>query len=285
MLDLSGHDSLFFPTQPQVVSLEYLLIFVISVAASAASACVGLGGGLLMIPFIILIFDLPVKYVAGTMLLAMIPYSALATWGNLRRGYVNWKIGMVMVSGSVIGVLLGAFFSDLFPDLLLKIIFILIVIYLMLTLRIPVESPYNFIARGFKRINIFPPFVVCRSTDGAKCSVPSLIFLGVIAGYFSGLLGIGGGFLNTPVLIVGVLLPPKNAVGTSLFMILITALFGTLEHAYLQHINYQIGGIIALGMTIGAYIGTTLLKTLSDEKIKLFLIIAMFIAGVLTFFR
>jgi uncharacterized membrane protein YfcA len=112
-----------------------------------------------------------------------------------------------------------------------------------------------------------------------------LVLLGIIAGYFSGLLGIGGGFLNTPVLIVGVLLAPKVAVGTSLFMILLTSIFGAGEHALFGHIDYAMGSIIAVSMMVGAYLGTKLLKNLPEDKIKLFLFIALFIAGILTLFR
>ena len=155
----------------------------------------------------------------------------------------------------------------------------------MVTLRIPTNSSYNFIARGFNRINFIPPFISCRTAKGSKCSIPSLIYLGCIAGFFSGLLGIGGGFLYTPVLIVGVLLPAKVAVGTSLFMILITALFGAAEHAILGHIQYDIAIAITIGMMLGAYIGTHILKNLPEDKIKTFIFIAMFVAGILTFFR
>ena len=170
-------------------------------------------------------------------------------------------------------------------NLILKVIFILIVFYLMITLRIPADSPYNFIARGFNKINFIPPFITCKTAKDSRCSIPSLVALGIIAGYFSGLLGIGGGFLNTPVLIVGVLLSPKVAVGTSLFMILLTSLFGAAEHALFNHINYTIGSIIAVSMMIGGYLGTNLLKNLPEEKIKLFLFITLFIAGILTFVR
>lgn len=219
------------------------------------------------------------------MLFAMVPYAALATWGNVRNDFVNFKIGWTMEIGSILGVLIGAYFSALFPDLILKTLFVMIAMYLMFTLHLPSDSPYNLVGRGFNRINIFPPFIICQMTLGARCSVPSLIFLGIVAGFFSGLLGIGGGFLNTPVLIVGVLLTPKVAVGTSLFMILITSLVGAAEHAYLHHINYTILPIIMAGMLIGAYIGMHLLKNLPEEKIKRYLIYIMLIASVITLFR
>lgn len=265
--------------------MNHLLIFFLSIITSSASALVGLGGGLMLIPFIVLIFGLPIKYVAGTMLFAMVPYTAVATVRNLRHGYVNFKIGIIMEIGSVVGVLIGANFSAVLPDLLLKVLFMLIVVYLILTLQIPENSSYNYIARGFKRINFIPPFIQCKTSKDARCSVPALILVGSIAGYFSGMLGIGGGFLKTPVLIVGVLLPPKIAVGTALFMIMITAFFGAAEHAFLGHIDYLIALVITAGMMIGAYVGTTIFKKLPEQRIKKYIFLAMFAVAVLTFFR
>jgi uncharacterized membrane protein YfcA len=265
--------------------LNQILIFIIAILTAAASATVGLGGGLLLIPFIILIFDLPVKYVAGTMLLAMVPYTAVATFRNLKNGYINFKIGLTMEIGSVSGVLLGAHFSEVFPDILLKSLFILIVVYLMFTLQIPQDSPHNYVARGFGLLNRIPPFISCGMKEKRNCSILALIFIGLIAGFFSGLLGIGGGFLKTPVLIGGVLLPPKQAVGTALFMILITALFGAGQHAYLGHIHYPVALFISLGMIVGAYIGTTILKKTADTRIKQYIFAAMLVAGILTLFR
>ncbi|MEJ2050701.1 MAG: sulfite exporter TauE/SafE family protein [Calditrichota bacterium] len=265
--------------------MNYLLIFFISIFTSAASACVGLGGGLLLIPFLILIFDLPIKYVAGTMLFAMVPYTAVATFRNLKQGYVYFKIGLVMEIGSILGVITGANFTTFVPDLILKILFLAMVIYLMLTLRIPNDSPFNLVARGFNKINFIKPYISCQTARRAYCSIPALILVGFIAGFFSGLLGVGGGFLKTPVLIVGIMLPPKTAVGTALFMIMITAFFGTVEHAFLGHIHFHIGIIIAGGMIIGAYIGTSVLKKTSEEKIKKYIFVALLVAAILALFR
>ncbi len=265
--------------------MNCLLVFFISILTSAASATVGLGGGLLLIPFLILILAMPMKYVAGTMLLAMIPYTAVATIGNLKHGYVNYKIGLIMEIGSILGVLSGALFSAIIPNVMLKITFILIVIYLLLTLQMPKDSPYNYIARGFNQINFIPPFIHCKGSNTVRCSIPALILFGIIAGFFSGLLGIGGGFLKTPVLIVGVQLPPKVAVGTALFMIMITAFFGASQHALLGHTDYFIAIIITAGMIIGAYFGTTFLKKTPENRIKKFIFIAILVSGILTLFR
>jgi uncharacterized membrane protein YfcA len=265
--------------------LNYVLIFLLAVITSTASALVGLGGGLLLIPFIILIFGLPLKYVAGTMLIAMVPYTAVATLRNFKQKYVSVKIGLIMEIGSVIGVISGSTASALIPNLYLKIIFVIIILYLMFTLQIPTNSPYNYIARVFKKINFIPPFFNCKTAGRDRCSIPALIFVGFWAGLFSGLLGIGGGFLKTPVLIVGVLLRPKVAVGTALFMIMITASFGAVNHALLGHIYYQIAAVISLGMMIGAFLGSSFLKRLPEKRIRKYIVIALVVAIVLTFLR
>jgi uncharacterized membrane protein YfcA len=265
--------------------LNYIIIFFISILTSAASATAGLGGGLLLIPFIVLVFGIPVKHVAGTMLFAMIPYTAVATIKNVRNGYVNFKIGLTMEIGSMAGVLAGAYFSETLPDYILKLIFLTIAIYLLFSLKLRNDSPYNYIARGFKIINFIPPFIRCETTQESRCSIPSLISVGIVAGFFAGLLGIGGGFLKTPVLIVGVTLPPKIAVGTAIFMILITSSIGSIEHFYLNHIIFSIALVITAGMVIGAYIGSSILKKLPEQKIRTFLFIMIAISAVLLFFR
>ncbi len=266
--------------------MNYVLIFLLAILSSTASAMVGLGGGLLLIPFLILIFDLPVKYVAGTMLFAMVPFTLVATIRNFRQGFVNLKIGMIMEAGSVLGVISGANFSTMIPDFALKILFVLVVLYLMFTLKIPSDSPYNYVARVFRVLNHIPPTIKCDPCRGNnRLSIPALILVGMTAGLFSGMLGIGGGFLKTPVLIVGVMLAPKLAVGTALSMIFVTASFGTITHAFLGHIFYPIALIVSAGMIIGAYWGTKIMKTLPEERIKKFIFYAMLAAGVLTFFR
>ncbi|HFE64559.1 MAG TPA: sulfite exporter TauE/SafE family protein [Caldithrix sp.] len=265
--------------------MNYILIFFISILTATASAMVGLGGGLLLIPFIVLIFGFPLKIVAGTMLFAMVPYTIVATRQNLKSGYVNFRIGLTMEAGSVLGVITGANVSAFLPDLLLKTVFILVIVYLMLTLQIPKDSSYNYVARLFSLFNRLPPFMKkCRFSE-ERLSLTALILTGFLAGFFSGMLGIGGGFLKTPVLIVGVGLPAKTAVGTALFMIFITASTGTITHAFLGHIHYQLGIVIILGMIIGAYLGSKILKSQPDQRVKKYIFIAMLLAGIMTLFR
>ncbi|NIV14297.1 MAG: TSUP family transporter, partial [Aliifodinibius sp.] len=80
-----------------IIILTSIVIFL-----SILSSIAGLGGGVFLIPLIILFFNLPIKYIAGTMLLAMLPYTAIATFQNIRNRYVHFRIGLIVQIGAVI---------------------------------------------------------------------------------------------------------------------------------------------------------------------------------------
>lgn len=265
--------------------LSYFILFGLALIFSTLSSLAGLGGGLFLIPVLILLFDLPVKFVAGTMLLAMVPYTLVATLRNMRSGLVNFRIGLIMEIGSVAGVLTGARFSDFFPDLVLKIFFFCVAFYMLYSLHAGEKDGRNWVGAAFRKINRIPPFIEEKNLKEPAISIPALVVTGGVAGVFSGMLGIGGGFLNVPTLMIGVGLPSKAAVSTSLFMIIITASFGSASHIALGHVNFLLAGIVAGGMIFGAFFGTGLLKRLPEARIRKIIEAVLAAAAILILFR
>ncbi len=265
--------------------LPYFSLFCLALIFSTLSSLAGLGGGLFLIPVLILLFDLPVKFVAGTMLLAMVPYTLVATLRNMRKGFVNFRIGLIMEIGSVAGVLIGAHFSDFFPDLVLKLFFFLIAFYMLYSLHSKEQGSRNLVGAAFRKINRIPPFIVEKNLRESAVSIPALVVTGWVAGVFSGMLGIGGGFLNVPTLMIGIGLPSKIAVSTSLFMIIITASFGSASHIALGHVNFLLAGIVAGGMIFGALFGTGLLNRLPETRVRKIIEFVLAAAAVLILFR
>lgn len=264
--------------------LFHFLFFITIIVLSILSALSGLGGGIFLIPLLILVFDMPVKFVAGTMLLAMVPYTAVASTQNIKNGYVNFKIGFYTLVGSTIGVYIGTVYSPLLPDLFLRISFIFVVAYMFLSLRKKFIDRATIVTDLFNKLNKLAPHI-SGDSRGDKISVPGLIFFGLLAGVFSGLLGIGGGFLYVPLLIIGLRFPPKIAIGTSLFMIFITASVGAFRHALLEHILYEKAFILAVGMILGGIIGTKMLKNISEKRLQKTVSIILILAAIATIFR
>ena len=98
--------------------------------------------------------------------------------------------------------------------------------------------------------------------------VISMIILGLAAGILSSLLGIGGGILLVPGMTFLLGLPIEKAVGTSLAIILPTALVGVYRHSVYGNVNWKIGLLIMVGSVTGAYIGAWLSRFIPAELLK-----------------
>jgi uncharacterized membrane protein YfcA len=261
------------------------ILAILAVLLSALSAISGLGGGIFLIPLLILLLKLPLKFAAGTMLLAMVPFTAVATFRNIQNKYVNFKIGFFIQVGAVIGVLIGAHFSVLLPDIVLKLMFLFIVLYLLISLQVKEKSEFNLAAQVYFLLNRLPPRIALQDLATSEVSISALVVLGIIAGFFSGLLGIGGGFMIVPLFIIGMRLPVKVAVGTSLFMILITSSVGAIQHAILDHVRYHLSFILGGGMIIGAAAGAALLKKISERRLRKLILVVLILAAVAVILR
>jgi len=262
-----------------------IILAILAVLLSILSAMSGLGGGIFLIPLMIFLFKLPLKFAAGTMLLAMVPFTAVATLKNIQNKYVNFKIGFIIQIGAIIGVLVGAQYSAVLPNSVLKAMFLFIVLYLLISLQVKDKSEFNFAAQIYFLLNRLPPHVTIPDLENSRVSFLALVILGSIAGFFSGLLGIGGGFMIVPLFIIGMRLPVKIAVGTSLFMILMTSLVGAIQHAVLDHVRYHLSFILAAGMIIGAATGASLLKKISERKLKKLISLILVLAAVAVILR
>lgn len=260
--------------------LSLITLAVLAVLLSTLSAISGFGGGIFLIPLIILLFKLPLKYVAGTMLLAMVPFTTVATFRNIQNIYVNFKIGLLLQSGAILGVLIGTHYSAQLPNFVLKTIFVSIILYLIISIAVKDKSEFNLAAQLFHFLNKIPPHITIIDLPNKRISPSALIILGILAGFFSGLLGIGGGFMIVPLFILGMKLPPKIAVGTSLFMVLITSSVGAIRHAIMNHIQYHLAFVLAISMIAGATIGTSVLKRISEKRLKKIILLILIAAVV-----
>ncbi|MBO8142449.1 MAG: sulfite exporter TauE/SafE family protein [Firmicutes bacterium] len=107
----------------------------------------------------------------------------------------------------------------------------------------------------------------------------SLIVLGLVAGILSGLLGIGGGILIVPVLNQLFHVPMPLAVGTSLLIIIPTALAGTLTHFFRGNLELSMGLPVMIGAVVGGMLGARLVGYLPELAVKrLFAVLMVYMA-------
>lgn len=166
------------------------------------SGLFGVGGGVVMVPIFVLWLGMDQRRAVTTSLIAIIPIATLGTLGYALGGAVDWSAGLALAIGSVLGAQVGAALLHRIPVAYLQAAFSLLLFYSAYRLVLPAEY---------------------TTAIGPDPSWWVLGIAGVIAGLTAGLLGVGGGIIIVPAL---VLLAGTNldvARGTSLMVVIATA--------------------------------------------------------------
>ncbi len=232
----------------------YLVLIALGSLVGIIAAVIGIGGGVLFVPILVLIFDFDMKNAVGTSLLAVLITSISSATAYIKRKKVLYKLGFILEGASVPGAILGAQFSEYVPSTVLKIMFVLFLFIMAIEiLRNSGEMHNNSDAEPRYK----------------KDSLPSALVLSFLAGFLSASLGIGGGVLKVPIMIVILELPVHYAIGTSAFMIVITATAGILQHFYYGHIDLFYGGLLGVGALIGAQLGAKVSLETKPKKLRI----------------
>jgi uncharacterized membrane protein YfcA len=264
-----------------IIAIVSLIIGIISVIA-------GFGGGVFLVPFIVVLFDYEFTIVVGSTLFAVIIYAIVGVFGAWRRKEIDFKLSIIFAIPASVGALLGSLISHRAPELVLMIIVCVIAAFLsyrMIKHSFRDEFAINDVKkiRFAERLGAMKPnLTIHHEKYSYKVSIPVLTILGLIIGLLTGLVGMSGGWLQTPMLILGFGLPPLIASGTSLLIILIKTAVGGVTHVIEGHIDWHLFLSLALSLPIGAGIGNWLKGKIKSKQISLItgillLIVALFL--------
>jgi len=262
-----------------LLTFSFLLV-IISYIAGLLGALTGLGGGVVLIPALVLLFKVDIHYAMGASLISVMATSSGAAIAYLRKGFTNIRIGMFLETGAVVGALVGATCVTLISSHLIAILFGLVLFisaYLTLTRKEEKDA----------ELTSSHPWSTYLKLDGELETiqyrvqrVPAALLVMSIAGGLSGLLGIGSGALKVLAMDQIMRLPYKVSTTTSNFIIGITA--ATSAGIYFSHgyINPIITGPVLLGVLIGAITGTTLLTKLHTNRLRFIFSFAVILLGI-----
>ena len=244
----------------------YLTFFI----ASGISSMIGIGGGVLYVP-ILLSFNFPFYQAAAISLFIIMALSLSSTLVYYRVQLVDWKLALAIEPIIAITALIGGYYSSFIQIKELKILFILILIVSGYFMIKPIKKIQDkFINK--RKWGYWP-----RKFGEEEYSINLLIGLPltVLVGLVAGLLGTGGGAIKVPLMVLLLGVPMKIAVGTSCFMVGITALFGFWGHFFAGHFEPKMALILALVVFIGAQAGSRI--SIKVDKILLKKIYAIFL--------
>jgi uncharacterized membrane protein YfcA len=255
--------SIYLPIAELPVNI--LLILGLGVAVGFISGMFGVGGGFLMTPFLILV-GIPPAVAVASVPTHMAASSIAATFSYWRKRLVDTGLGLVLLSGGVIGTAAGVWVFSLLRrlgqlDLIINLSYI-VLLSVVGTLMI-IES----VRALWRSMQGQPPLVRRPGTHSWFHGLPfkfrfrqSRIYvsaipvtaIGFFVGFLGALMGIGGGFLLIPALIYLMRVPTAVSVGTSLFLTLFTMLAATILHA---GVNRSVDVVLAFTLMIGGVVG------------------------------
>lgn len=242
----------------------YIINLTIGIFAGVLAGMFGIGGGVVIVPALIILSKFSILQANGTSLAALLlPVGILAVVSYYKAGFLSIKTSAWVSAGLVTGVAFGTMLALSIPNNLLKILYGVFLLYVSWNFLNPKEFWYKYILKKqiVKKSNI-------PETE-IKPNIILLIVTGIVAGVLSGMFGIGGGLIIVPVLITFLKFNTKKAVGTSLGALLLpVGLPGVILYQNSGNLNIYYAIPVAVGLLIGAYIGAKVAISLPQQVVK-----------------
>lgn len=267
-------------------SLEaVLLIFLGSVLAGGLGALVGLGGGILIVPMLTLAFGFPISFAIGASIISVIATSSGAAAAYVRDHLTNMRVGMFLELATTTGAISGAFLAGVLAPGLIGIVFgvILLVSAAPLVFKIGEELPQGVNndrwAQVLSLASSYPDHQLGRDVPYQVTRTPFGLVMMFVAGLISGLLGIGSGTFKVIAMDTLMRLPLKVSTTTSNFMIGVTAAASAGIYFSRGDIPPLVAAPVALGILLGALLGTRLLLHLSNRVLRIIIVPVIVVAA------
>ena len=216
----------------------------VGLAAGLLSGMFGVGGGILIVPGLVLVAKMDQRIAHGTSLAAVLPISASSLLSYWAHDHVDWRVGACLAVGALAGAVLGTKLLHVLPHRTLALVFTGILVITAVRLFMPISSSNRDVL-----------------TIG---TIIALIAIGVATGILAGLLGVGGGVIMVPAMMMLLQLPAAVAKGTSVAVIIPTSIMGTLRNRSKKNVDLRAAAILGFGGILSAVVGGWISARMSD---------------------
>lgn len=228
----------------------------VGLAAGLLSGMFGVGGGTVIVPMLVLLLRFDQRLAAGTSLAAIVPTAAVGVVSYAVHGSVAWIPALILAAGAVVGAQIGTWLLARIPQNALR---------------------WGFVA--FLAVVIVMLFVVVPSRDAELVltlgSIIGLVALGLFTGIMAGLLGVGGGVIVVPALMFLFGTSDLIAKGTSLLMMIPTAVSGTVGNLRRGNVDLLGAGLVGVAActttAVGAWLATLMSPLVANILFAVFL--------------
>ena len=252
------------------------------------SGIFGVGGGFLMTPLLIM-FGIPPTVAAASDSNQIVGASTSGTFAHYRLGNVDFKMGILLLIGGVIGGTGGVQVIKVLrqlgnADFLINITYVMMLGFVGIFMFVeslqslrnkPIdttekaeparESRYS---RWIKML----PGQTYFDKSGVQMSFLLPLIMGILVGVLAAIMGVGGGFIMVPIMVYLLRMPMHVVVGTSLFQILFTCIDVTIMQSYSNHtVDFVLALFLMVGSAVGAQVGAKISRNLKADQLKIIL--------------
>jgi uncharacterized membrane protein YfcA len=283
----------------KTVSLSIPVLFFVGLVVGVLGGFFGVGGGWIVTP-VLNILGLPMTHAVGTGFAYIFGMSGVSAWKHRGHNSIEYRLGIIIGLAMIIGVKLGkttmmALASSGNADTVVRWIYVVFLLGLgayMLHESLNADGTEEEAANGAdaagrkpfcQRLHLAPHIQLPRS--GVRVALPPLVAIGLFAGYMSGIMGVGGGFLLMPIMVYLVGIPTTMAVGTSLLCILLASPFGLFEYGSEGFVVFAVAGTMIVGAVVGAPLGVWASKCLHGRWLRLMYAVMIMLGGLSVVFK
>lgn len=270
-----------------IITAVGILLF--SLGAGFLGSMLGLGGGVIIIPSLSLVFGFPMHVAIGASLVGVIATSTGAASYYVQEGMSNIRLGMVLETATTVGSVIGAVIAVYTNQQLLAIAFGILLVY---TSFYMVRRPERLAAprvEGKKGLfDLAGSYIDKKDGKEVSYDVEKLdrgLGASLGAGALSGLLGVGGGLVKVPVMNIWMGVPMKAAAATSNFMMGITALAGAVIYYGYGQISPVVTGLVAVGIFAGAMSGSRIAHLVAGPLLRRLFAVVIAVIAILMFLK
>jgi uncharacterized protein len=220
-------------------------VVLVGLGAGFLSGVFGVGGGLLVVPALVLVLHFDQRLANGTSLAAILPISAASLITYWSQGNVDWNAALFISVGALGGALLGTKLMRVLPVRVITLAFVVLMLVTAIRLFIPSE------ANGRDALGVF--------------DAGALVLVGLFSGTLAGLLGVGGGVIMVPAMVVLFGIEPVVAKGTSVAVIIPTSLMGTWRNRKHRYADMRVAAILGASGIVSAIAGGLIADEMSDD--------------------
>lgn len=218
----------------------------LGLVAGFLSGLFGVGGGILIVPVLVLVMAMDQRLAHGTSLAAVLPIAVAGVIGFALEDSVDWPVSAALVAGAMIGAVIGTHWLHKLPAHVLAFAFAAVLF------------------ASAARLTLDHSDAAGRGPLGVV-GVVGLVLLGLLSGTLAGLLGVGGGVVMVPAMIILFGVPAAVAKGTSLAVIIPTSVVATVRNARKDNADLPAAVAVGLAGVASAYVASQISVGLDES--------------------